>query len=71
MQVSPEGCMYSGHVQSSTVVITLGDVTQAAKHTDLVNVWHAQVHGGLCVSAVFHFNQVGQVTRLTTSDRPR
>ena len=30
-----------------------------------------QVHGGLCVSAVFHFNQQGQVTRLTTADRPR
>ena len=30
-----------------------------------------QVHGGLCVSAVFHFNQAGQVTRLTTADRPR
>ncbi|KAK9809546.1 hypothetical protein WJX73_000307 [Symbiochloris irregularis] len=29
------------------------------------------VHGGLCVSAVFHFNARGQVVRLTTADRPR
>lgn len=29
------------------------------------------VHGGLCVSAVFHFNARGQIVRLTTTDRPR
>ena len=29
------------------------------------------VHGGLCVSATFHFNARGQIVSLTTADRPR
>ena len=62
-----------GHLRERGACLDQQNLVSASDsaRTHSLRVVGVQVHGGLCVSAVFHFNQQGQVTRLTTHDRPR